>query len=203
MLEAVAHPDHVTDWGLFKEGVQKSFSDLDRIMTARLKIKEIKQGRESVDDYVVRFEEHEGFTGFDDAALVEIFKEGLSAGNLSRCYSLEAIPSMLAAWKEKSRHFYHNYVELQQHSQGPQPPAMPTAMPAPAWLISSGRPEPTSACPYFYHHPCQVGVDRRQTGPDSPRQMLSLWRGRTLGTKLPPERHRSPTWWCTAATPPD
>jgi hypothetical protein len=55
---------------------------------------------------------------------MEIFKEGLSAGILCHCYGLEAIPSTLTTWKEKSRLFYHNYVKLQQwqqHSQGPQP----------------------------------------------------------------------------------
>jgi hypothetical protein len=91
---------------------------------AHLKIKEVKQGHKSVDNYIIQFEEHEGFTRFNDAALVEIFKEGLSAGILSCCYSLEAIPLMLPTWKEKSRLFYHNYVELQQwqqHSWGLQP----------------------------------------------------------------------------------
>jgi hypothetical protein len=121
MLEAVAHPDHIANWGLFKEGMRRSFGNSDRVVTVRLKIKEVKQGCELVDDYVIQFEEHKGFTGFDDAALVEIFKEGLLAGILSCCYGLEAVPSTLASWKEKSRLFYHNYVELQQHSRGPQP----------------------------------------------------------------------------------
>jgi hypothetical protein len=124
MLKVVVHPNHIADWGVFEEGVQRSFSDLDHVMTAHLKIKEIRQGHESVDDYIIQFKEHKGFTGFDDAALVEIFKEGLLAGILSCCYSLEAIPSTLTAWKEKSRLFYRNYVKLQQwqqHSWGPQP----------------------------------------------------------------------------------
>jgi hypothetical protein len=112
-LEAVAHPDHITDWGVFKESVWRSFSDLDHVMMAHLKIKEVKQGHELVDNYIIWFEEHEGFTRFDDAALMEIFKEGLSSGLLSCCYGLEAVPSTLAAWKEKSRLFYHNYIELQ------------------------------------------------------------------------------------------
>jgi hypothetical protein len=123
-LEAVTHHNHVADWGVFKEGVWRSFGNSDCITTAQLKIKEIKQGCKSVDDYIIQFEEHEGFTRFDDAALVEIFKEGLSAGILSHCYGLEAVPLMLTAWKEKSRLFYRNYIELQQwqqHSWGPQP----------------------------------------------------------------------------------
>jgi hypothetical protein len=149
-LEAVAHPDHVTDWGFFKEGVRRSFSDSDRVATARLKIKEIKQGRESVDDYIVQFEEHEGFTGFDDAALVEIFKEGLSTGILSHCYGLEAVPSTLPTWKEKSRLFYHNYVELQQrqqHSQGPQPQQrQQQCQPQPGSSRQGGRNPPAPTC---------------------------------------------------------
>jgi hypothetical protein len=88
---------------------------------ACLKIKDVKQGHESVDDYIICFEEYEGFTSFDDAALVESFKEGLTPSILSCCYSLKTIPMTLTAWKEKSRLFYQNYVELQQwqqHQQG-------------------------------------------------------------------------------------
>jgi hypothetical protein len=82
-----------------------------------LKIKDIKQGCESVDDYVIHFEEYEGFTSFDDATLMENFKEGLTPFILSHCYSLETIPMTLIAWKEKSRIFYQNYVKLQQWQQ--------------------------------------------------------------------------------------
>jgi hypothetical protein len=84
---------------------------------ARLKIKDVKQGHESVDDYIVQFEEYEGFTSFDDATLMESFKEGLTPSILSRCYGLETVLTTLAAWKEKSRLFYRNYIELQQWQQ--------------------------------------------------------------------------------------
>jgi hypothetical protein len=40
-------------------------------------MEEVKQGCESVDDYVIQFDKFEGFTGFNNAALTEIFKEGL------------------------------------------------------------------------------------------------------------------------------
>jgi hypothetical protein len=42
-----------------------------------------------VDDYVICFEEFEGFTGFDDTALVKAFKEGLAPQILLCCYGLE------------------------------------------------------------------------------------------------------------------
>jgi hypothetical protein len=53
MLKAVTHPDHIADWGVFKEGVRRSFSDSDHVVMAQLKIKEIKQGHELVDNYVI------------------------------------------------------------------------------------------------------------------------------------------------------
>jgi hypothetical protein len=117
MMEEVMCPDFVTNWGTFKNSVRMAFGDSDRAAMAHLRIKEVKQGRESVDDYVVQFEEFEGFTGFDDTALIEAFKEGLAPQILSRCYGLETVPTMLAAWKEKSRLFYHNYIKLQQQQQ--------------------------------------------------------------------------------------
>jgi hypothetical protein len=114
MMEEVMHPDFVANWGMFKNSMRMAFGDSDRATMACLKIKEVKQGRESMDDYVIHFKEFKGFTGFDDTALIEAFKEGLAPQILSHCYGLETVPMMLAVWKEKSRLFYHNYVELQQ-----------------------------------------------------------------------------------------
>jgi hypothetical protein len=82
---------------------------------AWLKIKEVKQGKESMDDYIIQFEEFEGPMGFDNAALAEIFKEGLAPQILSWCYGLEHIPTTLTAWKEKSRLFACHLAELHQH----------------------------------------------------------------------------------------
>jgi hypothetical protein len=61
---------------------------------ACLKIKDIKQGHESVDDYIIHFEEYEGFTSFDDTTLMESFKEVLTPSILSCCYGLETVPVM-------------------------------------------------------------------------------------------------------------
>jgi hypothetical protein len=87
-------------------------------MMAHLRIKDIKQGHESMDNYIIHFEEYEGFTSFDDAILIESFKEGLAPSILSCCYSLKTILSMLTTWKARSRLFYQNYIELQQHQWG-------------------------------------------------------------------------------------
>jgi hypothetical protein len=99
---------------VFKNNVRNSFDDSDHVATVHLKIKEIKQGRESVDDYVIWFEEFEGFTSFDDTALTKIFKEGLTPQILSCCYSLEVIPATLTTWKEKARLFHWHHLKLQQ-----------------------------------------------------------------------------------------
>jgi hypothetical protein len=120
MMGEVMCPDFVTDWGMFKNNVRNLFGDSDRTATARLRIKDVRQGHESMDDYIVHFEEYEGFTSFDNATLMESFKEGLTPSILSCCYGLETVLSTLAAWKEKSRLFYRTYVELQQQQQHQQ-----------------------------------------------------------------------------------
>jgi hypothetical protein len=53
MIKEVMRPDFVTNWGTFKNSVRMAFGDLDHAATAQLKIKEVKQGRESVDDYII------------------------------------------------------------------------------------------------------------------------------------------------------
>jgi hypothetical protein len=78
MMEEVMLPGYITNWGVFKVSVRTAFSDSDHVVMACLKIKDVKQGKESVDDYIVRFEEYKSLTGFDDAALAEIFKEPMS-----------------------------------------------------------------------------------------------------------------------------
>jgi hypothetical protein len=75
MMREVTCPDFVTDWGVFRNNVRNAFSDSDQTMMACLKIKDVKQGCESVDNYIVHFEEYEGFTGFNNTTLMENFKE--------------------------------------------------------------------------------------------------------------------------------
>jgi hypothetical protein len=113
MMGEVTCPDFVADWGMFKNNMRSSFSDSDLTTMARLKIKDVKQGHESMDNYIICFEEYKGFTSFDNATLMETFKEGLTPSILSCCYGLEVVPTTLMAWKEKSRLFYRNYVKLQ------------------------------------------------------------------------------------------
>jgi hypothetical protein len=117
MVEEVTFPGYVTSWGAFKINVRMAFGDLDRVAMACLKIKEVKQGKESMDNYVIWFEEFEGLTAFDDAALAEIFKEGLAPQILSWCYGLEHVPMTLTAWKEKSRLFAHHLAKLHQYQR--------------------------------------------------------------------------------------
>jgi hypothetical protein len=115
IVEEVTLPGYVTSWGEFKINVRMAFSDLDHVMMAQLKIKEVKQGKESMDDYIIQFEEFKGLMGFNHAALAEAFKEGLAPQILSQYYSLEHVPMTLTYWKEKSRLFTCHLAELHQH----------------------------------------------------------------------------------------
>jgi hypothetical protein len=58
MMEEVMLPGYVTNWGVFKVSVRTAFSNLDCVTMAHLKIKEVKQEKESMDDYIIQFEEY-------------------------------------------------------------------------------------------------------------------------------------------------
>jgi hypothetical protein len=84
---------------------------------ACLKIKEVKQGKGTADDFIVQFEEYESFTGFNETALIDLFKDGLSLHILSHIYGLATMPTTLHEWKEKAWQFHCQYLELQQRQK--------------------------------------------------------------------------------------
>jgi hypothetical protein len=116
-LEEVAAPGTEVVWGTFVALLHEAFGDSNRAVMACLKIKEVKQGKGTADDFVMRFEEYESFTGFDETALVDLFKDGLSPHILSCIYGLATMPTTLHEWKEKAQQFHHQYLELQQHQK--------------------------------------------------------------------------------------
>jgi hypothetical protein len=52
MMGEVTCPNFVADWGMFKINVMTAFGNLDCTVTVHLKIKDVKQGRESMDNYI-------------------------------------------------------------------------------------------------------------------------------------------------------
>jgi hypothetical protein len=130
-LEEVVTPNHEVNWEQFKADIQSTFGDSDHAVMAHIKIREVQQGKGSVDDFVIRFKEFETLTGFNETTLIEQFKEGLTAPTLSWIYGLAQMLATLAEWKVRA---YHQYLELQacQHSLGGMPGQRGTRTPSPS-----------------------------------------------------------------------
>src|SRR5262249_9810672 len=82
--------------------------------TTRMKIKAVTQGKGTVDDYVVKFEEFEGDTGYNDEAHIALFKAGLNQNVAQKIYTCQVMLANLVQWKEFACRFDHQYREYQQ-----------------------------------------------------------------------------------------
>jgi Retrotransposon gag protein len=82
----------------FLKELRETFGDPDPASTARHKLNLLKQGSQSVDEYVAKFREYKDDTGYNDAALVEHFEKGLNSALVDKIYALPEMPSTLKDW---------------------------------------------------------------------------------------------------------
>jgi hypothetical protein len=86
-------------WKTFVQALTQQFADPDEGDTARTKLKELRQGRSTADEYVVSFEMYEHESGYDEVALMERFEEGLSPALADAICRLPQAPVTIADWK--------------------------------------------------------------------------------------------------------
>jgi hypothetical protein len=85
-------------WDSFLDDFRRSFSDPDPQGTARHKLKLLKQGNHTCDEYVASFKEVKDETGFNEEALKVEFERGLSKSLVDRIYNLPEFPETLEEW---------------------------------------------------------------------------------------------------------
>ena len=85
---------------IFLEDVEKTFGDPDRARTAHTQLHELKMTHgTTAEDYTTRFEMLAGRTGFNDAALEDIYVRGLPNSILQKIFAQVTLPQGLKAWK--------------------------------------------------------------------------------------------------------
>ena len=85
---------------IFLESVEKTFGDPDRARTARTQLHKLKMAPgTTAEDYTARFEMLAGRTGFNDAALKDIYFWGLPNSILQKIFAQVTLPNGLEAWK--------------------------------------------------------------------------------------------------------
>jgi len=92
-------------WEQFVSDFKKSFSDPDPRGSARHSLELLKQGNSTADDYVSSFKELMDDTGYNDAALLDMFEKGLSKVLVDRIYSLPDLPETLEEWMSQALKF--------------------------------------------------------------------------------------------------
>jgi hypothetical protein len=92
-------------WNSFVKAFRGRWDDPLAGDHARRLIKELQQGKGTVNDYISSFEEYEKKTGYDDLVLKEIFEAGLLSSILENIYRIDCMPTTLEGIKAKARVF--------------------------------------------------------------------------------------------------
>lgn len=87
-------------WVEFLEELQETFGDPNPASTARHKLKKLKQNNQTAEQYITSFKELASATGYNDAALVECFEEGLNDHLVDKIYALPRMPTTLSGWMD-------------------------------------------------------------------------------------------------------
>jgi len=97
----------IPTWDSFLEDFRNTFSDPDPKSTARHKLRKLKQGTNSADEYVASFRESMDETGYNDDALADMFEEGLTQELVNMIYTLPefCFPKTLEDWMSQAMKF--------------------------------------------------------------------------------------------------
>jgi hypothetical protein len=95
-------------WTRFEDAIRRMFGDVDPAVTARIRIKEMTQGKNTVDNYIMRFETYRNLSGYDDLTLKEIFRDGLRENLRLKIRYLTNPPATLADWQYWASRFERN-----------------------------------------------------------------------------------------------
>ena len=164
-------------WKEFFKDFCDSFYDPDQEGTAVHKLKELKQGNSTCDEYVSNFKELMDFTGFNDAALKSEFEHGLSSTLVDKIYTLQHHPKNLKEWMEaalkmdrlaRKKEQRHKH-STQKYSTQPRLPSH-TSTPANATIPKPPPPQTRPPPPQYKPPtsevvPMEIDNNRRSAGP--------------------------------------
>ena len=130
-----------SSWADFAYQLEEHFGDPNKEETVQRKLREIKQGGRSSEDFVTDFQTYQMQTGYDEKALTSIFKQSMNQSNLQTIYGFQHIPNTLKDWQDmaiaidRRRHEYQMFVGGQNsprpYTGSNQNPPPPTWIPPP------------------------------------------------------------------------
>src|ERR1700678_2004385 len=106
------------DFGSLKQftvNLKKAFEASDSEGDARAKLRQLKQGKDSVDDYVAQFRILAGKARMtDNTALTEYFMEGVNTAILQKIFAQEKLPATITEWYERTSRCDSHYRRVQE-----------------------------------------------------------------------------------------
>lgn len=102
-----------------------TFGDPNPRDTAVTALNHLHQGSDTAEDYVMKFNAHKDDTGYNDVALVELFKRGLNARLLTRIYGRRPLPTDCEGWQDEAIALDRQWREAQAYAKSA--PAKPAA----------------------------------------------------------------------------
>lgn len=170
MIKQYSKKGTFPSWDEFLEDFRKSFTDPDPQGTASHKLRILKQGNGSCEEYVASFKELMDDSGYNEAALMVEFERGLSRSLTDKIYNLEYLPRTLDGWMEQALKFdrYGRQKEERQrlnhptsHSSQPRPPShtQPATNTTPKPLPTPTKPSTSDVVPM------EIDASRKKLGP--------------------------------------
>src|SRR6202522_59591 len=108
----------INDFGSLKQftdNLKRAFEASDSEGDARAKLRQLNQGKDSVDDYVAQFRILAGKARMtDNAALTEYFMEGVNTGILQKIFAQEKLPATITEWYERTSRCDSHYRRVQE-----------------------------------------------------------------------------------------
>src|SRR6202522_3514137 len=108
----------INDFGSLKQftdNLKRAFEAPDSEGDARAKLRQLNQGKDSVDDYVAQFRILAGKARMtDNAALTEYFMEGINTGILQKIFAQEKLPATITEWYERTSRCDSHYRRAQE-----------------------------------------------------------------------------------------
>src|ERR1700678_1656297 len=106
------------DFGSLKQftiDLKKAFEASDSEGDVRAKLRQLKQGKDSVDDYVAQFRILAGKAKMtNDKALTKYFMEGINTGILQKIFARDKLPANITEWYEQASKHDSHYRRVQE-----------------------------------------------------------------------------------------
>ena len=95
--------------------LKKAFSTADAEGEARAQLQQLRQGKDTTDEYIAQFRIFAGCAKVtDDKQLIEYFMEGINAGILQKIFGQNPLPTTIREWYNSAMKFDSQHRRFQE-----------------------------------------------------------------------------------------